>query len=86
MNVGDGLASGAKKASFTTRDARQMSKEEWDAMFEPEPEPEAKPHEHEWSEWHHHHNGGEVGMENNWRECKTCGTIEKNYERETIRR
>lgn len=37
MNVGDGLASGAKKASFTTRDARKMSKEEWDAMFAPEP-------------------------------------------------
>ena len=36
MNVGDGLASGAKKASFTTREARKMSKEEWDAMFEPE--------------------------------------------------
>jgi hypothetical protein len=35
MNRGDGLASGAKSASFTTTEKR-MTKEEWAAMFEPE--------------------------------------------------
>jgi len=35
MNIGDGLASGAKSASFTASDKR-MTKEQWAAMFEPE--------------------------------------------------
>jgi len=35
MNRGDGLASGAKSASFTASDKR-MTKEQWDAMFEPD--------------------------------------------------
>lgn len=35
MNRGDGLASGAKSASFTAADKR-MTKEAWAAMFEPD--------------------------------------------------
>ncbi len=33
--TGDKLASGAKSASFSTSD-KSMTKEQWDAMFEPE--------------------------------------------------
>lgn len=33
--AGDKLASGAKSANFSTSD-KSMTKEQWDAMFEPE--------------------------------------------------
>ena len=38
MNQGDALASGAKSASFTANDKKEMTKEQWDAMFASVPE------------------------------------------------